>query len=83
METDTGLTAKWPEIGSCGPRRGETVVIETRCADCKWVLVGDGLSCGHPSLRVEPEWVSDEDRAEPWLPVEPDGFCSKGERDED
>ena len=83
METDTGLTRNGPQIGSGGPREGETVAIETRCADCKWVLVGDGLSCGHPSLRVEPEWVSDEDMAEPWLPVEPDGFCSKGERDED
>ena len=58
------------------------VEIECRCCECKWVLTGSKgqLSCGHPKLVVEPEWVTDEDRAEAYLPVEPEGFCDKAER---
>ena len=56
----------------------ETVEIQTRCTECKWVLTMGGLlSCGHPDLSVEPDWMQSE--AEPYLPVEADGFCSRGE----
>lgn len=61
----------------------ELVRIPTRCRDCLHVLIEpmEGiLSCGHPSLSVNKRWVTAEDEVEPFLPVEEDGFCSKGER---
>lgn len=79
-------TDYWSALEQSGWRRieeqthSEMVEIQTRCAECRWVMTGGGrLWCGHPSLTVSVDWVTPEDEVEPLLPVEEDGFCSKGE----
>lgn len=61
-------------------RINEVVEIQTRCEQCKWVLtnpLAGLLWCGHPALSVSVEWAEDE--VEPFLPVDAEGFCYRGE----
>lgn len=62
-------------------RANELVEINSRCGECKWVLLGptDQLWCGHPSLTVSIDWLTPDDPVEPLLPVDADDFCSRGE----